>query len=73
MGYTLMELVATYIVKNKPTEFFHEHACAMMTLWSALSFRATYLAGELLCSSNDMVQLSAILCQITKGDYSKLK
>lgn len=31
--------------------------------------RATYLAGEFLCSQNDMVRLSAILCQITKGDY----
>jgi len=31
--------------------------------------RATYLAGEFLCSQNDMVRLSAILCQIIKGDY----
>ena len=35
----------------------------------SLLHRATYLAGELLCSQNDMVRLSAILCQITKGDY----
>lgn len=31
--------------------------------------RATYLAGEILCSVSDMVRLSAILTQITKGDY----
>ena len=31
--------------------------------------RATYLAGEMLCSVSDMVRLSAILTQITKGDY----
>ncbi|CAI7995568.1 Talin-2 [Geodia barretti] len=31
--------------------------------------RATYLAGEMLCSVGDMVRLSAILTQINKGDY----
>lgn len=31
--------------------------------------RATYLAGEMLCTVSDMVRLSAILTQITKGDY----
>jgi hypothetical protein len=31
--------------------------------------RATYLAGEMLCSVSDMVRLCAILTQITKGDY----
>lgn len=35
--------------------------------------RATYLAGELLCSASNMVQLSAILCQINKGNYSNYK
>ncbi len=39
----------------------------------SVSCRATYLAGEILCSPNDMVRLSAILCQISKGNYSKNK
>ena len=30
--------------------------------------RATYLAGELLCSIKDMIQFTAVLCQICKGD-----
>ena len=30
--------------------------------------RATYLAGELLCSVEDMIQFTAVLCQIYKGD-----
>ena len=30
--------------------------------------RATYLAGELLCSVKDMIQFTAVLCQICKGD-----
>lgn len=35
--------------------------------------RAFYLAGELLCSVNDMIRLSALLCQITKGQYTTQK
>ena len=31
-------------------------------------YRATYLAGELLCSVKDMIQFTAVLCQICKGD-----
>ena len=44
-----------------------------MFVLEILAFRATYLAGELLCSAVDMVRLSAILCQITKGNYSDYK
>ena len=47
--------------------------CGDMAYMSLSSCRATYLAGELLCSPDDMVRLSAILCQIAKGDYSTLK
>ena len=31
-------------------------------------YRATYLAGELLCSVKDMIQFTAVLCQIYKED-----
>ena len=34
----------------------------------AFIHRATYLAGELLCSVKDMIQFTAVLCQICKGD-----
>ncbi len=49
-----------------------QHPPNMVFIASAAP-RATYLAGELLCSVNDMVRLSAILCQITKGDHAKHK
>lgn len=38
-------------------------------MYCVCGYRATYLAGEMLCSMSDMIRLSAILTQITKGDY----
>lgn len=61
---------------NRPGNALYIAYCPVAVLnLMVLTFipRATYLAGELLCSPNDMVRLSAILCQITKGDYSKDK
>ena len=44
-----------------------QHEC--MCVCDMCLYRATYLAGEMLCSVNDMIRLSAILTQIIKGDY----
>ena len=31
--------------------------------------RATFLAGEMLCSPEHVPKFTALLCQITKGDF----
>ena len=32
--------------------------------------RATFLAGEMLCSPEHVPKFTALLCQITKGDFA---
>ena len=53
----------------KQARYVHTYILlALLKLMCYAFYRATYLAGELLCSVKDMIQFTAVLCQIYKGD-----